>query len=329
MMARIFVDHLSRRGHDVSLVTSNPLLAEQVGAAPVPDLRRWHGKTVVIGGGAMLSNSHRIRRYVSSASRTVEREFSDLCRFVERTPGARVVPISIGSDGIARPLIDGSRRQLFSSAAAPHGTVRLHDDVALMKSKFSKTYEYVPDILFSVRSARGIRTEEALSAPSDRPFRIGVNLNRRHAGEALAAVRRSIPNNSEIVSLITHSDHFRATYEWAPLGSQTVRYQRLDDFVNELAKLDLLISDKLHVGMTAAGLGVPFISFKGRGKTVALHRELDLAALAVDSGARLGPLVDALSHGGRVRSLRDAITTEGLDAQASRHLELLDEYVAD
>ncbi|MFL0566936.1 polysaccharide pyruvyl transferase family protein [Microbacterium sp. 179-I 1D1 NHS] len=319
LMAEIFAREIARQGHEVTLISNNPLLDDAENSYLRGSLSGWEGDLVVVGGGAMLSSESRLRFYLSRASRDVEKEFRSLLNFTQAA-NVPVMPISIGGDGVSPPAIMGSRHRFFASNVVQQGTVRLRADVDMAESVFGLHLAYYPDILFATNRliSNVARPDRIATKP-----RIGVNVNEKKVDGEFRRLVEDLSAWSEVVYLTTHSSHFNRRYELRPNGAEAISYETLPDFLAGLAALDLVISDKLHVGAVAASYGVPFLSYKGRGKVRRAHEELGLSEAIVTSSEHLSTLLLKWRDAGNVRTLADSIPANGLDQEAMGHLLFL------
>ncbi|MDE0545392.1 polysaccharide pyruvyl transferase family protein [Microbacterium sp. C7(2022)] len=322
LMADIFARHLRRRGRVPVVISSNSGLGDEIDAEALPSLATWTRGPIVIGGGAMLSTTSVVRTLASPASRVVEKEFRDLNRCLKSGRSA-VVPISIGSDGVERPRIWGSRRAFFAGPLPAYGTVRLRSDVELMQRVFGKRYRHYPDVLFATRRFYDI------GAVREDGFVVGVSLNARHALPVVEAIQARFGKEVKVVPLITHSSHFESPYEWGVGTQAAVRYEGLQAFIRTLSSMSVVVTDKLHVGLVAAVCGVPFVSFGGRGKTVSQHRELGIEGALAPSPDAVVQILSSILDGNSRPTMADVVDREELDERALGHLDALDEWLSE
>jgi hypothetical protein len=322
LMATIFARQVSVWGYEPVVFSANAQVVEPFRCQLVKSIGHCDEALagVVMGGGAMLSSESWLRYRLRPLSRRVDAEFRELLEACRRH-NYRVIPVSIGGDGVASAGIYGARRQFFASEHAPAGSVRLRGDLDQLRLGFGKTdYAYFPDILFATRLV--LPLPECEKANSQVP-RIGVNVHAGKGPELLRALQDTLPE-AQLLFVRTHSSYFSKQYEYEPQGANSMCYERASDFLQELRGLDLIISDKLHVGLVAAVYGVPFLSYRGKSKTVGLHRELGLVEALVtearDAAAKAKRIVEKRTA---PMTLAERIVEEGLDTQACGHLDLL------
>lgn len=322
LMAEIFSMELRRLGMAPVVFSANPHVVSPGTATVSSSLSDWDDSTVILGGGAMLAGESLAAYWLRSASRVVAREFSELTAWGQRT-GGRVLPISIGGDGAESATLFGDRNSFFKSELAPRGTVRLKDDRTLLKAQYHKDYEYYPDVLFATRRVLG---EMSNSQPRSSP-RVGVNLHEKRAEKAVESLRVVLGDTAELVPIKTHSDFFHGNYEWSPDSLPSVGYTSLAGFVGDLAGLDVIVSDKLHVGLVASTYGVPFISYQSKPKTTSLHHEVGASGASTTTPDALAHLVRRILDGSGPYTLADAIPDRGLDERARGHLSYMEKEI--
>ena len=196
-------------------------------------------------------------------------EFLDLTAAVEKHACPTYL-MSIGSDGpyaknqeVAMP-----RQRLLRSGLCRFATVRLPGDTAILDA-YNIPSRYFPDILLD---AGRLLLIAAQPHPAE-VVRIGLNVSKssRFAG-AIACVLAAVRPGSEIHFI----DTMRPTHDKASHASDyeaprwmTAHIHVHDDPVDTMrfiSGLDLVITHKLHLGVTALSLGVPYISLGGPGK---------------------------------------------------------------
>lgn len=326
LMAELFARQVRSWGHEPVVFSTNPHVVSPGIARVLPDLADWRdGRVLVIGGGAMLSSDTWIEYLLRPATKAVEREFAALLAFCRRHSPA-VIPISIGGGGTDDARVLGSRASFFEGPWARQGTVRLRGDLKLLNKRFGKTYEDHPDVLFG--TARLLGRPNQRRRRSGGPLRVGINLHRKRAVDVIAALAH-LGSDIETVPVTTHSSVFPTPYEWGHGGPRALDYQTLDPFLDGLASLDLIVSDKLHVGLVGATLGVPFLSYMAKAKTAALHRELGVGRAVAATCDELVAQVRQFTAGEQVPTLVDAIVPQQLDEAALGHLQFLQRRLAE
>ena len=231
----------------------------------------------VIGGGGMLVGENFIRLLLRKQARDFELDFRTLLNEANRCR-CPILPISIGGDGRGvSNRLPFWRRKLFENKLCQRATVRLREDLALMQS-LGVDARYFPDILLSVADHWQIRRKE----PKARRLRVGINLLIK-TGSKLAAELYSLlgrRNDIEFVYFRTHLPRYKNFYEILPdKESSRVKVHTYEDpksLLNEISTLDVLISSKLHLGVSALSMGIPFFSFAGKKKTFLFMKSMQL-----------------------------------------------------
>ncbi|HOX07249.1 MAG TPA: polysaccharide pyruvyl transferase family protein [Planctomycetota bacterium] len=314
VMAVIFAEETKREGHHPIVYRLNRRLAERHGVGCSEDLAELVSSSdlMIIGGGAMLTTLPWWKRLLRIHQTPADHGAADLLAALSRSPRA-IYSISIGGDGTrvdARSL-PASVRSLFGSEFYRGGTVRLPSDRALLAA-LGKNAECYPDVLLGLRDYWPSRNG-GRDASDDR-WQIGVCLSRRRGGglfRALAdyaAARRDV----ELHVISSHLETQWRTNEVSVVpgcAGGTVRsYQHHDpvETAQFLGSLDVVISTKLHVGITALSYGAMFLSYAGEPKTRAALRELGLERLCWSYGA----------GGALLRCLDGLLSPDGLRSEA-------------
>lgn len=277
----------------------------------------------IIGGGGIL---------VNNILKNVEEEFNKL-HSTSISHNCPVYPISIGGQGLgANAILSPKRTEFFQGESCQWSTVRLEEDVELL-NKLGKEAFYYPDVLLSVSDYWGI----PITTKSNDKIQVGVNIPNSSQGRFFAAqlkliaqVRKDIvfhfiptylPDSSVNWELLpkTNSPHFKTHVYTDP--KQTMEF---------LASLDLLISYKLHLGLTALALGVPFYSLGGPGKAHQFLKSINAEFAILPAKAKIIQLAAFLANPDNVRQLRnkfnfDAITQ--LRKESWGHMERLEQLV--
>jgi len=246
----------------------------------------------IIAGGALLTPFRFLKRNIIKAAIEYEADFRDLNKAIKKYPNVKVCAISIGGDGEDRePAKYYSRHRIsfFSSPQFLDGTVRLEGDIAQMK-KFGKNFKFIPDCLLSVNKfTRPLANENSIA--SDKPVtRIGFNfkkgkyLSKPFIDELLSYADK----NKHIIFyfITTHLDKTGIDYEYTPPNEtqniKIIKYGDPEDLLHFMAQLDVLISSKLHLGITALTLQTPFLSYRGPGKAKSFLRSVGGGEMILD-----------------------------------------------
>ncbi len=226
----------------------------------------------IIGGGGFL---------VENFSAPFEDDFRQLHQ-VSTEKKCPVYPISIGGEGLGKNAsLSYWRQEFFQGDMCQSCSVRLESDRELI-NKFGKEVFYYPDVLLSVAEFWQIRDRNTRQNLPNHPIHVGVNIPNTLQCKWLALQLRIIASIRRDIVF-----HFIKTYlpsssinsELRPKQqSNNIKYHLYADpksTLEFLASLDLVISYKLHLGLTALALGVPFYSLGGSGKAKAFLSSID------------------------------------------------------
>lgn len=220
----------------------------------------------IIGGGAWLCSGN--------FSAEVEEDCAQYLHSLEasKTP---FYCVSIGGDGNTSPTsLSSARLRLFSSPYFQGGTVRLPTDTEILRA-LGKSVAFYPDIVLRVPEQLNVKK------PSSSKRKIGLNLNiiQRRTHFYFKWVNKLFPW-IELIEIQSHSQGHDLGFERANTNNKssfdTIRYNTPEQFVRALSELDLIVSFKLHLGVTCLGMKVPFCSVGGSGKTQAFLQSVNM-----------------------------------------------------
>lgn len=254
-------------------------------------------KLCLIGGGAMLESG------TSENDKDFKALYSASVQY--RCP---VFPVSVGGDGRGvLSQLSPEKLQFWASDICKSPTVRLTSDIAFLQL-LEKKAAYYPDVLWTVRKFWNI--EPKVSDPGK--IHIGINMPKSFAAKVFA---RQLSTIAAIRKDIVF--HFICTYlptspislEFMPdVRSPFIQHHVYTDpkeTLEFLSTLDLLVSHKLHLGLTALALNVPFLSLGGKGKTKSFLKELGADFAIVSSRKKNTNLVALLASRKRLESFRN------------------------
>ncbi len=276
-------------------------------------------QAVVIGGGGLMNEVSLLRRIWNLRKepfRADLTEIDNLNAWLE-AHSHKILPISIGGSG---KKFGKEKAKLLGRNALP-GTVRLKSDIEVLSSLGISGYTHFPDILWKIPDAFGI-TE----SPPSREISIGFNIKKKHASKRfldrvaqLAGKHLTSPSN-----VTSHVNRERYSYESEFDGVPTIAYDGdIRRFLRQLGSLSVVVSSKLHVGLAAMSLGVPFVSYKGPAKTRAALHEIGLDRYICDSEDQLFRMLeDIMENYGVTKKLIETIAANE-SALAGGHLEHL------
>lgn len=221
----------------------------------------------IIGGGGML---------VDQIPPEFESDFRALYLTATETH-CPVFPISIGGQGRRNGRsLSLWRQKFFEAGICPWATVRLEEDVELLQDLNQTAYFY-PDVLLSVAQAWNIPKKTNVNER----LQIGINFPDSPQCRLLALQLFAIATIRQDIDF-----HFIQTYlpnssssELLPkFPSACIKHHIYSDprtTLEFLASLDLLVSYKLHLGLTALALGVPFLNVGGPNKVRTFLKSID------------------------------------------------------
>ncbi|MCV9388487.1 polysaccharide pyruvyl transferase family protein [Reichenbachiella ulvae] len=219
----------------------------------------------LIGGGAFLSfgeNSNLNPIEIEHEEEIIQLKNECLSK------GCDVYCISIGGDG--HKLYEGKmrygRQDFFSSEVFKGGSIRLENDLKIFKNTI-KSVEFVPDILWTTSKVASFNSE--LSNRESGKVRIGINLhtNKKSLINVLKFVSKFLGNIDLYFVKLHRSDEFKGEY-LSKNESRNIKYDNPWLFLNSIRSLDLIVSHKLHLGITGLTFNVPFVSIGAKPKTI-------------------------------------------------------------
>lgn len=261
LMAIQFAKELQRSGMEPYVYRLDECLADRYAIKTTESLQELiHGaKFCIIGGGGVLGGGTTV----------LEKDFHEL-HLISSEQKCPVFPISVGGDGGGiDTTLSPSRREFWQGDTCQLSTVRLQEDVALV-NKLGKEAVYYPDVLWTVADFWKI----VPVAKSTEQLHIGINIPDSRRGRFLAFQLAAITAaRKDIIFhfIRTYLPNYSVNYELLPkLDSPYIQHHVYTDPESTLkfiASLDLVVSYKLHLGLTALALNVPFYSVGGQGKT--------------------------------------------------------------
>jgi hypothetical protein len=230
-------------------------------------------KLCIIAGGALLTPRLLHRRLLHKGAYEYEQDFKNLFKACEQYK-TKFLPISIGGDGKVRNpalYIGKHRSKFFKSKHFMNGTVRLVGDVEQME-KFGKSFEYYPDYL--LQTPKYLPLNIFNDSKTEAVKKIGLNLKRGRylSKELLNGIYNYAEQNDdmEFYFIKTHTEHSNINYEYTPQTEskniKIVMYTSPSQLLEFIQTIDVLITSKLHLGITGLSIGTPYLSYRGHGK---------------------------------------------------------------
>jgi polysaccharide pyruvyl transferase WcaK-like protein len=329
LMAALLGAHLGRRGHSCAVLGLGAREASALGlstaANPAELVER--SDAVVLGGGALLARAPAMRMHRGLGSRG-----GGPCDATRAECGRRGKPlflISVGGDASPWHRLAPQQQALVRACGA--ATVR-HPEAAAVFASAGRPVACHPDLVLQTSRFFPIAPRRATER-----LVIGIdvywsNLLARcapHAAWLLWSLVRRRSDLSFVFLDSTHRDRapFRAL---APpsRAANAERYQfgDLREDLSRIAGLDLVLSSRLHVGVTALSYGVPFVSLFGETKTSLFLKHAGLEEFQfghTNLPALLGAFRDRDHIHGWVRRGLPAAAKAAI-AQSENHLVALD-----
>ncbi len=230
---------------------------------------------VIIGGGALFTRESWKRVYFRKITRDFEHDFKVLYKLSTKK-NIPIYPLSIGGDGGGTSKgIPKWHTKLFLHELCPEGTVRLPDCLSVAK-EFGIKAQYYPDVVF----AADFCFENPEQTVPDNKIHIGLNLRKTDSAFIDTVYKVAKKNKNICFHFIkTHLSGYNLDYEFLPESEteniKAHEYKNLNDTIVFFASLDLLITIKLHIGITSLSKGTPIISYNGKAKTKTFLKSID------------------------------------------------------
>ena len=321
VMAIQFALHLQKLGLDVCVYGLSPQLAEKYNIKSVdcfPELFKDASFCIIGGGGVLVDN----------LTNSVDQEFHQLLA-TSIEYNCPVFPISIGGEGKgAEASLSEARHSFFSHSLCGDATVRLADDVELFE-KLDKKAFYFPDVLLSVGEAWNVPQTNS----QDNLIKVGINLPDSAQMKLFFAELKLISwlyKDIIFYFIPTYLSDSSIKWEFLPkTETDNIKIHNYTDpqsTLNFLASLDLVISYKLHLGLTALAVGTPFYSVGGPNKAKAFLEEIGANFAVRPSTDKWFNLAWLLSNPQKIHSLTQRYNfskLESLKADSWGHMDKL------
>ena len=290
----------------------------------------------IIGGGGLLTGrtqKRNTKKNKSSFDLVAEKnnDFHNL-HLMSSNYNCPVFPISVGGDGRgADTPLASSVSEFWQGFNCKISTVRLKEDIALV-NELGKEAIYYPDVLWTTSDFWNI----PLSSKSNDKIHVGINIPKSLKNSVLAFSIKAITKiRKDIVFhfIRTMLPNSPRDYELLPnINSSYIKHHVYKDpqsTLEFLNSLDLIVSSKLHVGLTALSLGIPFISFNGAGKTQTFLKSVN-ADFAIYSSQERLKLLKLISNPEKIIQAKtkfDFATMEELKKSSRGHLDFVQKLV--
>lgn len=207
----------------------------------------------VFGGGSLFSTGKANRGEYAEKKKDEYRAFASA---LDRH-NCPLYLISVGGDG---PFDRGAdiepfRRVIVNKASSLTATVRNRCDAIRLHAKYGMNATYCPDILLSL--------DRFWSLPrivlGTEPLRVGLALEGTWRRVPVWASRFGGTRAVELVNLQTVRRSRLAIPKTSVDVIPTIEYHDPITMLHEIASLDLIVTHKLHIGLTAMAMGIPYI----------------------------------------------------------------------
>jgi len=281
---------------------------------------------IVYGGGGILQPKEKDALFGQQLETLLH-----LCRQQSKP----IFCFSIGGQGLPLASIaPPARRHLVEQAE--YVTLRLRADLPLLDEAGTRGTHY-EDVVWTTPSHFPPASD---AMGHDRRPRIGINLYPHSAREkrllpGLCHLLVRARRNCEFVfleSMFGESESYGGYRAFSPsrLRSNCTHYRFLsvDDGIKCVQNLDLLITNRLHLGMVAMSYGIPSIALSPLPKTRLCYQELGLGDLCWDIGQfwKIYQLRSSDAQGKLLCSF-ERFDLKAVRRSAARHLNKLEEIV--
>lgn len=298
LMAVIFGRKLQSLGIPFRVYQLRPDIVAECGfvnADSIDDLLEGAAAVVYGGGGAFLGTK------VADFEQTV----SQLCAKCAK----KNIPIyvfSVGGEGKPCRELADARQLLLRSAA--YISFRNREDSILLDEIGRDKGAIHHDVVWQTPSCFSLQRH----APAQTTIGIDHSLlRRRHRWiiRLLMLLCRALRKPYRFVSINQSSNR-----KVLPGFADSIQYaDGMQQFIRELLQTNLVITNRLHVGMVAMSFGIPTIELFPQRKAALLFRRLGLDHLVFGSYLSLPRLAWLLIHEARIRHLQPSRTIRELD----------------
>lgn len=271
VMAVMFAKSLQQQGVQPCVYRIDKAIAQEHGFQTVNSLDELLQNTSfsIIGGGSWLEKR--------AFGGDYEDEFAAFHQALKRH-NCPCYGMSIGGD-FSMNMEDMQEKERLRMLQSPFfcgASVRLKTDAEMLQ-KANKIVNYAPDIVLATSSFFPVKTEQE----TPKRVRIALNLHTSHR-RVYNTINRIISrfyHNYEFYYVQTHLPNFENKYEYQvekeTKNLKNFRYQDINSFTQFVSSVDLMITFKLHPGVTALSYGVPFYLLGGYDKTLAFLKSVD------------------------------------------------------
>ncbi len=284
LMFLIYANHYKNKGFKILTNCENKsLLGSEATmlAECVPIEKVQHALDfIIIGGGCLFKKVEKLRLFRSRQARMFEREIKSL-RVTAESKGYAIHILSVGSDDNKLDELSKSRLALLNSPQVKSIKFRLKRDVKRLNINRSAQVSWEPDVLLD-RSMLPFRIADH-TAERSLPPKIGINLHSIKHRKAAQQIKQFCIDNKLNYKFLKSVQSCYRQYEYID-ETPFLTISPSESSLRELAEFDVIISNKLHIGIAGISLGVPFISYTPQGKTAAQMQELGIETYCFKKG---------------------------------------------
>jgi polysaccharide pyruvyl transferase WcaK-like protein len=269
LMAILFAKYLQELGVYPVVYRLDKSLAEKYNIGTTDKIEELISGALFsfVGGGSWLEKRKLGENY--------EADFKEY-RLAIEAHGCATYALSIGGDlSNDMRLIEPERMAFFKSPQFKGASVRLRIDIEGMQA-LGKECEYYPDVVLSLPK---YFPTAARDASAKKKVGLNFHVKDRKVASYINNIFSRLYPNVEYIYLQTHLPHFLNTYEYKYQGNRrnitNYGYTDIAEYLIVLSQLDIIITSKLHPGVSTLAYGNPFILFEGFNKTVAFLKSIN------------------------------------------------------
>lgn len=331
LMALLFSRVLKDSGYRVISFACRPDLAAECGIEVVASIDALvnEADAIVYGGGGILV-PHEMK--AGSEYSAYRRDLAELVKKVEQAEKP-LAAYSIGGTGAGHDSLPEPVNLLIGAGALSSCTLRLRGDQAHFDSNVPPPAVY-PDVVLQTSAVFPFEADEN-RAETDR-YVIGVNVGRRYVDQRLCRILRLVQRRFRRVDIkffdtFTQDSPVRTEEMRSAEEGENVRYTSVRKHLEEISKVEMLFTHKLHIGVAALSYGIPTISWVGSAKARSFLTEAGAGGGVVGAGRQeaLLLLLKMLASGGRSpKSYKpDLLRISWLRDQSVRHFEEMTNWI--
>ncbi|MGR9048635.1 polysaccharide pyruvyl transferase family protein [Halobacillus faecis] len=276
LMALMFAEVVKECGGEPLVYKLDNNLSEQYNIKTVNSIEKLvkESNFCIIGGGGFLVN----HKNVSSVQSDRNKRLHELVKNLEKY-NCSIYPLSIGGSGTSRDVevLEGMKKLLLSERTKLV-TVRNQEDLKVVK-RYNNNVKLFNDVVWQLPLFFNVKKSN-----QKEKIKVGININKGKKTKAIDymvnRLLNSKKNSYEIYYMDTHLPEYDMKHEYMPnLNEKNIKlfhYTNPDEITQFISELDILVTQKLHVGVAALSYGVPFISLNGADKTKTFLTNMNL-----------------------------------------------------